>query len=134
MSLYLDSSALLKRYFDEPDGDANDRLLASDRVWVTGRHTYLEVRRNLQQRLETRDLTVARENFLADWDGMHVVELDHETCELAAELAEVTGSRTLDSFHLAAAARVGRGALPFVTYDLRQAQAARSLGWTVLGA
>jgi hypothetical protein len=31
------------------------------------------------------------------------------------------------------AERAGGSALPFVTYDLRQAQAARSLGWTVLG-
>ncbi|MFQ5665989.1 MAG: hypothetical protein ACE5I7_06105 [Candidatus Binatia bacterium] len=29
--------------------------------------------------------------------------------------------------------RAGGSALPFLTYDLRQAQAARSLGWTVLG-
>jgi predicted nucleic acid-binding protein len=134
VSLYLDSSALLKRYLDEPDSDANDQVLASDRVWITGRHTYVEVRRNLHRNLAARDLTLARQNFLSDWDTMHVVELDFETFELAAELAEVTGARTLDSMHLGAASRVGRGGLPFVTYDLRQAQAARSLGWTVLGA
>jgi hypothetical protein len=35
--------------------------------------------------------------------------------------------------HLAAAERAGAGALPFLTYDVRQAQAARSLGRTVVG-
>jgi hypothetical protein len=35
--------------------------------------------------------------------------------------------------HLAAAERAGAGSLPFLTYDVRQAQAAGSLGWTVLG-
>jgi hypothetical protein len=29
---------------------------------------------------------------------------------------------------------VGGGILPIVTFDLRQAQTARSLGWTVLGS
>jgi predicted nucleic acid-binding protein len=41
--------------------------------------------------------------------------------------------RTLDALHLAAAERAGGGTLVFVTYDIRQAQAARSLGWPVLG-
>jgi predicted nucleic acid-binding protein len=63
-----------------------------------------------------------------------VVELTHEVCEAAAELAEVTGARSLDALHLGAAKVVGGGALPFVTFDLRQAQAARALGWVVLGS
>jgi predicted nucleic acid-binding protein len=42
--------------------------------------------------------------------------------------------RTLDALHLAAAQRVGGPAMPFLTFDLRQAQAARSLGLTVVGA
>jgi predicted nucleic acid-binding protein len=49
-------------------------------------------------------------------------------------MAEATGARTLDALHLAAAQRIGGGALPFVTADLRQAQIARSLGWVVLGS
>jgi predicted nucleic acid-binding protein len=71
--------------------------------------------------------------FRADWDRMHVVELDIPTCERAGDLAETLHLRTLDALHLAAAERAGAGALSFVTYDLRQAQAARSLGWRVLG-
>jgi len=54
-------------------------------------------------------------------------------CERAGDLAETLGVRTLDAFHLGAAERAGAGALHFLTYDVRQAQAARSLGWTVLG-
>lgn len=65
---------------------------------------------------------------------MDIVALDEATCELAAEYSEITGVRTLDALHLGAAQRVGGGALPFLTSDLRLAQAARSLGWTVLGA
>lgn len=39
MTLYADSSALLKRYVDEPDSDRAVDLLASDPELVTGRHT-----------------------------------------------------------------------------------------------
>jgi predicted nucleic acid-binding protein len=42
-------------------------------------------------------------------------------------------SRTLDALHLATAERAGGAALSFVTYDLRQAQAAPPLGEAVLG-
>ena len=59
MTPYVDSSALLKRYVDEPDSDPAEELLATDRVMVSGRHTIVEVRRNLS-RLLTRRLRLAR--------------------------------------------------------------------------
>jgi len=38
VTLYADSSALLKRCVDEPGSEAVDLLLRSDPVLVTGRH------------------------------------------------------------------------------------------------
>ena len=134
MSLYVDSSALLKLYFDEPDSGRAEDILASDADWITGRVTAVEVRRNLARALASPDLMAARRQFERDWANTAVVELTREVCEAAAELAEVTGARSLDALHLGAAKVVGGGALPIVTFDLRQAQAARSLGWVVLGA
>jgi uncharacterized protein len=133
VTLYVDSSALLKLYFAEPDSDRAEQLLSSDPEWVTARHTQVEVRRNLARALQGPELAVARQQFQRDWESTAVVELTREVCETAAELAEVTGARTLDALHLGAARVVGGGALPLVTFDLRQAQAARSLGWLVLG-
>ena len=46
----------------------------------------------------------------------------------------VTGCRTLDALHLAAAERSGGRSLPIVTFDRRLAQAARSVGFTVIGS
>jgi predicted nucleic acid-binding protein len=63
-----------------------------------------------------------------------VVSLDETVCRLAAQVGPLTGTRTLDALHLAAADRAGGRAIPIVTFDLRLAQAARSLGFTVLGA
>ncbi len=134
MSLYVDSSALLKRYIDEPDSDAAERFLRSDPALVTGRHTVVEVRRNLTRVLPERAATEARAAVLRDLLAFAVVELDADTCELGAAIAEVTGVRTLDALHLAAAQRAGGAALQFLTFDVRQAQAARGLGFTVIGA
>ena len=127
MTVYADSSAVLKRYVDEADSDQANELLAADPVLVTGRHTIVEVRRNLTRLLSPTDATAARATFVADLASFAVVEVDAATCELAATIAEQTGVRTLDALHLGAARRLGT-VLTFVTFDVRQAHAARSLG------
>ncbi len=134
MSLYVDSSALLKRYVDEPDSEAADTLLRSDPSLLTARHTVVEVRRNLARLLTERDATAARSAFMDDLAALSLIELDANTCEMGAAIAEVTGVRALDALHLAAAQRAGGAAVPFLTFDVRQAQAARALGFTVVGA
>lgn len=134
MSLYADSSVLLKRYIAEPDSDAADALLRSDPSLLTARHTIVEVRRNLARMLAGRALAAARAQFARDLNLISIVELDQVTCERAASVAEVAGVRTLDALHLAAVQRAGGPAVPFLTFDVRQAQAARALGLTVLGA
>jgi uncharacterized protein len=134
VSLYVDSSALLKRYVDEPDSDAAESLLRSDPSLLTARHTIVEVRRNLARLLEHREAAAARAAFMDDLHALSIVELDEVTCETAAGIAELTGVRTLDALHLAAAQRLGGAAVPFLTFDLRQAQAARGMGLTVVGA
>lgn len=132
MTLYADTSALLKRYIDEADSERAVELLASDRLLVTGRHTVVEVRRNLARLITGSALTAARSAFATDLDSLSIVELDASTCELAATIAEQMGVRTLDALHLGAARRLGT-TLTFLTFDVRQAQAARTLGLTVVG-
>lgn len=133
MTLYIDSSSFLKLYIDEPDSEGCERLMSADPEWISARHTEVEVRRNLTRLLDPREFRSARGQFDADWRRVDVIELDRVTCGIAAELAESTGVRTLDALHLGAAQRAGGGELPVLTYDVRQARAARSLGWTVLG-
>lgn len=134
MALYVDTSALLKRYLDEPDSEVCERQLLADPRWLTARHTLVEARRNLSRLLEGRALALARRQLAADWQRLNVVELDELTCNIAADIAEAVGARSLDALHLAAASRAGKGGLTVLTFDLRQAQAARALGFTVAGA
>jgi predicted nucleic acid-binding protein len=133
MSLYIDASALLKLYLDEPDSDRAEEIMSADPEWITGRHTKVEVRRNLARALKDRAHGAAERQFQRDWEGMSVVELTREVCDVAVEIAVTTHARSLDALHLAAARVVGGGTLPFLTFDLRQAQVARTLGWVVLG-
>jgi uncharacterized protein len=132
MTLYTDSSALLKRYVDEPDSERAVELLDSDVELVTGRHTVVEVRRNLARLLVGSALSESRSAFATDLEAFAIVELDAATCEQAATIAEQTGARTLDALHLGAARRLGTG-VTFLTFDVRQAQAARALGLAVAG-
>lgn len=134
MSLYLDSSALLKLYLDEPGSVSCERTMLADPRWITARHTYVEVRRSLALRLSQPAGERAKDRFSLDWARTAVIELDGTLCMQAAQLAEGTGVRSLDALHLAAARRADDGALEFLTYDRRQAGVARSLGWTVLGS
>ena len=134
MSTYVDSSALLKRYVQEPDSAAADGLLRAGGALLTARHTIVEVRRNLARLVAPRDLPAARAAFATDLRSISVIELDEVTCESAAAIAEATGARTLDALHLAAAQRVSAPGVGFLTFDLRQAQAARALGLLVVTA
>ncbi len=129
--MYVDSSALLKLYLDEPEQEECRRLLSGDPEPATARVSLVEVRRNLVRRLRGGERARARAEFDRDWEIIALVEVDESVCERAAELAEATGVRSLDAVHLSAAERVGGD---FLTYDRRQAEAARAMGWTVLGA
>lgn len=134
MSTYVDSSALLKRYVDEADSADADALLRSDAALLTARHTIVEVRRNLARLLSGRDLVAARGAFADDLRSISIIELDDATCDSAALIAETSGARTLDALHLAAAQRISAPGVGFLTFDLRQAQAARAIGLAVVTA
>lgn len=131
---YVDSSALAKRYVLEPDSDNANRLLDADLDWVTSAITELEVRRVIAVRLDPERGGRARTAFLRDWERIAVVAADATTVGQAASLAEATGSRSLDALHLASAGRVSSRSMRLVTFDVRMAATARSLGLTVVGA
>jgi predicted nucleic acid-binding protein len=88
----------------------------------------------LARLLSPRALISAKSDFRRDLAAFAIVELDQATCELAASIAEELMVRSLDALHLGCAQRIGSSAVTFATFDLRQAQAARSLGFPVLGA
>jgi uncharacterized protein len=132
MVLYVDSSALVKRYIAEHDSDVADSLMAADPVLVTSRIAEIEVRRNLARLLGEDDAAAAKRQFLEDLDAFALVAVDATTCNEAARIAELTLCRSLDAIHIAAALRAGPDTR-FLTFDVRQAKAARSASLEVVG-
>jgi predicted nucleic acid-binding protein len=134
VTLYVDSSALAKRYVSEDDSDVAESALLADSDWVTGRHTFVEIMLALHRRLGDAERGTAKAAFERDWDRLFVVSLDDEVCRRAVEFGIATGARSLDAMHLAAADRAGGRSVPIVTFDIRLGHAARSLGFSVIGA
>lgn len=132
MTLYVDTSALLKRYVAERDSDVAVELMGTDPVLVTSRLTEVELRRNLTRLLDGDDLLRARRQVQDDLDAFALVSLDATTCSEAARIAEQTMCRSLDALHVAAARRAGERTV-MLTFDVRQAQAARAIGLAVIG-
>jgi predicted nucleic acid-binding protein len=133
MTTYVDASALMKRYVDEADSAVAERHLAADPVLVTSWVTLVEGRRNLARLLSAAQLVDARHQLDRDLESFALVAVDEVVCRAATDIGEVLGVRSLDAVHLASAQRLQVAGLVFLTFDLRQAQAARSLGFSVAG-
>lgn len=132
--IYTDSSALVKRYVSEPDSAQAVELLRADPVWITGQHTFTEVSIALARRTTLVGYTEAMDAFEADWLRINVVAVDDHVARRGARIGAELGVRTLDALHLAAAERAGNRSLPIATFDTRFADAARRLGFRVLGS
>ena len=134
MTTYVDSSALAKLYIDEPASALALDLISVDPVLVTSMLALVEVRRALARNFDGINLVRARELLEADLDQMALIQPTESTWSYAADIAEELNVRSLDALHLAIAKRLEIPALRFVTFDIRQAQAARMLGLNVVGA
>lgn len=131
MLAYLDSSVVLSRYLAEPRSREANALIAQASSIVTCRVLQIEVMRGLSFITSAVERATAQMTFAEDWRRMIVVELDAPLADLAATIAASTGVRTLDSLQIATA--VLSGAEAFITFDRRQADAARAFDLTVLG-
>jgi predicted nucleic acid-binding protein len=130
LTLYVDSSALVKRYVAE-DGSEEVRMAMEEAAkWTCCRHGYIETVRAVG--LRAGDLGAKR--VRDDWLACNVIELDQVLAEDAARLALASGLRTLDALHLAAALTLPAESVTFATWDVDLHRAARKRGLTTLPA
>lgn len=132
-SLYVESSALLKRYVLELESGECHSILNAHAHWLTSRLTITEVLINLRKRLSQSEFALASVLFQADIARFEIVEFDAVMSLQAAEAAEGNKLSTLDSIHLASALRANSTHVTFLTYDKRLAAAAKKNGLRVLG-
>jgi predicted nucleic acid-binding protein len=141
VTLYLDTSSLVKLYVDEPGrNDVLTLLEASDLV-ATSWLTYPECRAALARRrrertLSARDFARAKQDFERDWPQYSAVRLTADLCRHAGELAERYRLRALDGLHLASyhqlAGNLGVRQVEFSGFDTALNRAAHSLRRTLL--
>lgn len=131
MTLFLDSSAIVKRYVDEPGTRSVVALMEADADWAASAAALAESEIALCHRAAQEVIAETLVQALRrDWLRFIVVPTDDGCLTRAAEIGCRYGTRTLDSIHLAAADRLPRP-VTFVTFDRRQADAALSLGLAV---
>ncbi|MFM8239191.1 MAG: type II toxin-antitoxin system VapC family toxin [Actinomycetota bacterium] len=131
MITYADSSILLARYLVEDRSDEASGLMRQATLVATSRVAEVEVRRGLSFVDSPVERTMSQSLFAQEWRALAVVEMDAALADLAATIAADTRVRSLDAIHVASALVVG--AQRFVTFDQRQAPAARRFDLAVVG-
>ncbi len=130
MIVYLDASALVKRYVEEEGSDTVLEAMDPESSWVMCRIGYVETAGAVARGGEHEDL----ERFRRDWSLIDVVEVSQTLVERASRLAISARLRALDALHLAAALSVPSGDVVFATWDVRLHRAAREQGLRTLPA
>lgn len=127
MAVYLDASAVVKLVVKEPHTTA---LLA----WLRGREDVVssDLVRTETLRAASTQSTEVVERTRAVLDALHLAPLTTAVTEAAGVLLPGHPVRSLDALHVATASTLGDDLEAFVTYDERQADAARRVGLRVV--
>jgi uncharacterized protein len=130
--LYVDASAVVKRYRDEVDRDEAIAAMDEATGLVSSRLTYVEVGRAISAVSYGDDLGMFND-WNAAWAEHQVIEVDDEIVAHALALACYHRLRSSDAVHLASALTL---AVPmrFATWDARLWEAARAVGLRVVPA
>jgi predicted nucleic acid-binding protein len=130
VTLFLDTSALVKRYRAEEATDVVIAAMDRDHRWVVSGVVAAEARIAFCAAWSGSVPESVLDRLTADLDRCLVVPVDHECLARAAEIGCASGLRTLDAIHLAAADRLPRP-VTFLTFDQRQQDAAQAMGHEV---
>jgi uncharacterized protein len=130
LTLYLDSSALVKRYLRETGSELVAAAIDRARTFKMCRVGFVETVRAVALAGRPDDAERAKSH----WTAIDAIEVDGALAEHAVQLAVRHRLRTLDALHLAAALSVGEDGLVFVTWDGRLHRAARAEGLHTLPA
>jgi predicted nucleic acid-binding protein len=132
VTLYLDSSALVRRYLRDRHQAVVVDAMAADDAWCASALARSETQVALH-----RAATSARQQgelwrrLRDEWDAFWVVPLDDRVMARAVEIGATYGVRIVDAIHLAAADRLPRP-LRYLTFERRQIPAAVALGFEVV--
>jgi uncharacterized protein len=126
--IFIDTSALAKRYVLEPESPVVIRLMEEEPDWAASALALTETsitpcRADLDPKARAR----LRREFELDWSRFLIVSADADCLAMAANIGCERRLRTLDAIQLAAAVRLPQP-LTFLSFDERQSDAARAMG------
>jgi len=140
VTLYLDTSSLVKLYVTEAGSDVVRQLVGDANVVATSVVAYAETRAALARVrregvLTASKLTSAKREFEEQWPTYLALEATNSLCRTAGEFAEKYGLRGFDSVHLASFSEVARRAgaddTRFSSFDEHLNKAARKVTRTL---
>lgn len=138
--IYLDTSALVKKYVIEEGTGEVRALLKNEDTIITSKLTYAEVcasfaRKLREGNLEKVSYNKAWESFFNDWEVFTLVEIREEIFPLIHKLTQTHPLRGADAVHLSSALWVGNEigqSLIFVASDILLLRAAAKEGLEVM--
>jgi predicted nucleic acid-binding protein len=130
--IYLDTSALVKRFVAEAASDRVRRLIVTEASVATSKIAYAEIYSGLTTKWRENDLSksdyaLACRQFETDWEAYVRVDLDDEILLIARDLIQRHPLRGFDAVHLASAVYLQKALgdpISFVAADKRLLEAA----------
>lgn len=141
MILYLDTSALVKRYFEEPHSiEVAEQWQKADEI-ATSSVAYAEAlasfhRKSREAALDAETLDTISNNFRSDWQTLIRIQVTDELNTYVDRALVAHALRGFDAIHLASAMILRESfleSLLFICYDQRLTQAAKSEGIKTYG-
>ena len=134
MRLFLDSSAMVKRYIDEPGSDAVDVLCSQAMELGISVICLPEVVSALcrlirEGKLVSSQYIMLKQELVADGEDSEILDISPGVISLATAVLEKTPSRAMDAIHVASA--IQWNADLFASSDLRQIASAEEFGLNV---
>ena len=125
MSWYLDSSAILKYVFAEPERPAMVKALTSQAI--SSELARLEVKRAVF-RINPKDIELANEEL----SRINIVSISNQVLTVAESFTGSVTLATLDAIHVATAITLGHQIEGIITYDKQMISNAAVMGIKVL--
>ena len=125
MSWYLDSSAILKYIFAEPERPALLKALTAQAI--SSELARLEVKRAVY-RINPKDIILANEEL----SRINFVSISNQVLGVAESFTGSVTLATLDAIHVATAITLGKGIEGIITYDKHMITNAGKMGIKVL--
>jgi predicted nucleic acid-binding protein len=140
MTIYYDSSALLKIYINEENSDFIRQSISKNQLNFISTLSYIEIHSVFSRlvnntQISQEELSFLKASFNNDFKIFQQISIDNRILKRSAELTYLTNLRTLDSIHLATIEYLKSTSdeeIKFACFDNKLIEGAVSLGINIL--